>query len=66
MLSLYEKEQQRELEEVDDEYVNSFISMAKHINSLLNKRQKERVLQEVQEVVKKYFNDAEELCEATQ
>ena len=46
MLSLYEKEQQRELEEVDDEYVMSFISMAKRINSLLDKRQKERVLQE--------------------
>ena len=63
MLSLYEKEQQRELEEVDDEYVMSFISMAKRINSLLDKRQKERVLQEVEDVVKKYINralDAEE------
>ena len=58
MLALYEKEQSRSQEEVEDEYVMSFLSMAKRVNTLLNKRQKERVLQEVEEVVRREINKA--------
>ena len=67
MLALYEKEQSRSQEEVEDEYVMSFLSMAKRVNTLLNKHQKERVLQEVEEVVRRKINkalDAEEVCSA--
>ena len=67
MLALYEKEQRRDQEEVDDEYILSFISMAKRVNTLLKKRQKERVLQEVEEVVRREINrvlDAEETRDA--
>ena len=63
MLALYQKEQSRSQEEVEDEYVMSFLSMAKRANTLLNKHQKERVLQEVEEVVRREINkalDAEE------
>ena len=63
MLALYQKEQSRSQEEVEDEYVMSFLSMAKRVNMLLNKHQKERVLQEVEEVVRREISkalDAEE------
>ena len=63
MLALYQKEQSRSQEEVEDEYVMSFLSMVKRVNTLLNKHQKERVLQEVEEVVRREINkalDAEE------
>ena len=45
----------------------SFLSMAKRVNTLLNKWQKERVLQEVEEIVRREINkvlDAEEVCSA--
>ena len=67
MLALYEKEQSRSQDEVEDEYVMSFLSMAKRVNTLLNKQQKERVLQEVEEVVRREINkvlDAEEIHSA--
>ena len=67
MLALYENEQSRSQEEVEDEYIMSFLSMAKRVNTLLNKRQKERVLQEVEEVVRREINkalDAEEVRSA--
>ena len=67
MLALHEKEQSRTQKEVEDEYIMSFLSMAKRVNILLNKHQKERVLQEVEGVVRREINralDAEETCNA--
>ena len=58
IFTMLEKEtMQQQLDETpDNEYEMAFVSMAKRINNLLNNRQKERVLQEVQQVVTQAIN----------
>ena len=58
MFNLLQKEHQNDLQELEDEYELSFLSLARRANKYLNPDQKEDVLQEVEEIVRKAINVA--------
>ena len=58
MFNLLQKEHQNDLQEFEDEYELSFLSLARRANKYLNPDQKEDVLQEVEEIVRKAINVA--------
>ena len=58
MFNLLEKEVKKDVEEVEDEYEFAFLSLAKRANKYLTNDEKEDLLQDVEEAVRKAINKA--------
>ena len=58
MYTLLQKEQQSDLQEMEDEYELAFVSLARCANKYLKANDKEDLLQEVEEIVRRAINKA--------
>ena len=58
MYTLLQKEQQSDLQNLEDEYELAFVSLARRANKYLKADDKEDLLQEVEEIVRRAINKA--------